>query len=184
MTKMFRALCALLLLAPSSAYAGSVDQIARGLAASAPRTICQSAVAVSHTGDTNEFTLATCTVPAGAMGANGFVVIDALFSFSNNANNKTPKAYFGGAAVANTTGASAGQFGQHLRVMVANRGSTNSQVSEPISFPPAYGTLTSAVLTSAVNTTSAVSVTLTGTLGTGTDTITLERYQVVLYPKP
>ena len=46
----------------------------------APIILAQSAVAVSKTGDTNEATLASITIPAGAMGANGSLRLTTVWS--------------------------------------------------------------------------------------------------------
>ena len=155
------------------------DNLARGLALSGPRILGQSAVAVSHTGDTAEFTLATITIPAGAMGNNGQVEIEAAFSMTNNANAKSPRFKFGGTAMFDGTVSGVG--GQQARKRIANRNATNSQVTF------FYGAIndfssSSGVTTAAIDTTQPVNITITGQLAVATDTITLESYRVLLYP--
>jgi hypothetical protein len=65
------------------------------------------------------------------------------------------------------------------RVKVQNRNLTNSQVANPtIVASGGWGQSTTAVTTAAIDTTSSVTILLTGQLGTNTDTITLESYSV------
>jgi hypothetical protein len=137
----------------------------------------QSAVAVSHSGDTNETTLGTITVPAKSMGPNGRVRITTLWSHTSSANNKTLKVKFGSTVYTNvvdTTTASA-----WLTTMVANRNATNSQVG-PAAGMTGEGSSTSAVVTSGEDTTANVTIAITGQLAVGTETVTLEAYVVEL----
>lgn len=138
----------------------------------------QSAVAVSHTGNTTETTLATITIPAGAMGANGQVEIQTIFTYTNNANTKTIRHRFGGTQYAGSAATTTGYTPLHSRI--ANRGATNSQYGNGNS---GFVAATGAGVTSAVDTTAAVDITLTAQLGNAADTITLESYHVVLWPK-
>jgi hypothetical protein len=143
----------------------------------------KSAVAVPHTGNTNETALATISVPAGAMGPNGALRVTAMFSMTNNANNKTPRLRLGGIS---GTGfyfvAHASIATIMLQRVIHNRNSEASQVSFPGSSLTSYGTSTSAPTTGTQNTAGALDLVLSGQLADGADTITLESYQVeVLY---
>lgn len=148
----------------------------------AVKVLAQSAAAVSHTGDTVESTLATVVVPANAIGPNGQVIVEALFSMTNNANVKTAKFKFGATTVLSVGLTSVATAQQRRRI--ANRGLTNSQVTTgqttTSEFASGVGT---SIGTAAEDTTAAVTILITGTLATNTDTITLESYQVLLYPK-
>lgn len=130
----------------------------------------------THTGDTAEFTMATITIPANVLGANGQVVVEAYWSSNSATNSKTQRIRFGGTQF----GAQVGS-GQYWRqsVRIANRGAANSQVGS--NGNPAFGNANS--VTAAIDTTASVDITITGQLSVGTDTITLEYYQVLLYPK-
>ena len=55
-----------------------------------------SAVAASHTGDTNPFTFATVTVPANAMGPNGRLRITFFWTTTASGNSKVLAVNFGG----------------------------------------------------------------------------------------
>lgn len=138
----------------------------------------QSAVAASNTGGTTETTLATITIPAGAMGANGRIEVRALFSVTNSANTKTLRVRFGGTTFASSAVTAVGSA--PLLMNVANRNAANSQVG---TLGTGFGTASGAAITTAIDTTAAVNITITGQLGLGTEAITLESYQVLLYPK-
>jgi hypothetical protein len=144
----------------------------------------QSAVAVPHTGDTNETILATIAVPANALGKNGRLTIDGYGSVTNSANNKTFRVRWGASGsglsgaqmslVALTTVATA-----RLKGDIENVNATNAQKS--------YANLnaftsSAPVQTGAIDTTAATEINITGQLALGSETITLEAYQVLLYP--
>lgn len=158
----------------------AIDNAARAMAVQGGKVLAQSAVAASHTGNLLETTLATITVPAGAMGANGQVEIWALFSVTNNANVKTPRIRLGGSAFYSASLASTASA--QCIVRIANRNAANSQVSFA-GVVSGIGSSSSAVATGAIDTSAAVSITITGQLAVATDTITLESYIVKVYPK-
>jgi hypothetical protein len=145
------------------------------------RVLAQSAVQVSHTGDTAEFTFATITVPAGAMGANGAVYIEALFSMSGANNTRTPRIKFGGTVVAGGNAIASTNLSAKLGNTVQNRNSQSSQVClNPLNVGPFLVGGTSAVTTAAIDTSASVSITITGQLTSAADTINLEAYRVIL----
>lgn len=148
-----------------------------------PYILCQSAVAVPHTGDTSETKLASCAVPAGAIGATGRLRITATYTVTNNANTKTARIRFGAADDLTGTGfvATALTTTPNLRVSfdIANR-TGSSQVGGP----QALGAATAnAPVTAAINTANASYVVFSGQDVTSAgDTITLEEYSVVVMP--
>jgi hypothetical protein len=158
----------------------AIDNTARAMAVQGGRVLAQSAVSVSHTGDLLEITLATITVPAGAMGANGCVIVEAQFSYPNSANVKTLRIKFGGTTVANTAPTSSLQT--NFRSRIQNRNATNSQVAVNVG-AASYGNSTGAIVTSAINTTAAVNITITVQLASAAETVVLESYLVILHPK-
>lgn len=185
MRKILHALLALCFLSSSVAYAG-VDPVARGLAVQAKNggcyTLSTGTTQVSHTGDTLEFTFDTITLPPGAMGPNGSVQVEAVFTHTVNTNTKTPRIRFGGTQIAGqavTASTATSFFGNR----VVNRNAQNSQVFFPTGLVANYvaGT-TAAVGTSAVDTSQPTPITITGQLGTGTDTISREWYRVTVCP--
>ncbi len=147
--------------------------------------IGQSAVAASVGAVTTEATLATITVPANALGANGFIEIITFWTYTNSANNKTKRIRWGGAS------------GDIMRSLVStttitniinggwgNRNATNSQVGF-ISQTNSNGwsSSTSALMTSAKDTTLSQDIVITGQKASSGETLTLEGYIVKLYPK-
>lgn len=142
-----------------------------------------SGVSLPLTGTTSETILATVTIPANAMGANGIIRVHTTWSYTNSANNKILKVRFGGiggTAYFNTTSTTTASF-KHVFEM-HNRGATNSQVSGTSSGSTAgiWSSSTCSITTSAVDTTAAVDLVFTGQLATAAETIALECYLVEL----
>lgn len=140
-----------------------------------PRIRGSSAVAVPLTGSTAETTLATIDIGAGLLGLDGIIDVDMVLSWTNSANNKTIKAKYGGAIFSQNvvTTTASGRFQAALQ----NRDSAASQVSAAAS-NPGSGTNSSAVVTLTIDSSVAQTLTITGQLALGTETLTLERYTV------
>ncbi len=161
----------------SAASAGSGISISGGVISSNV-ILAASFVGASLTGTLIETTLATITVPGNTMGANGRIEIETIWSFTNSANNKTARVKFGGTTLQNivlTTNNS-----MRTSCFIANRNNTASQVAPPNS-STGSGATTNAIITAAIDTTSSVSITITGQLANTGETITLEGYIVRLY---
>jgi hypothetical protein len=144
------------------------------------------AVPVSHTGDTAEFTFATVTVPANAMGLNGRLQLRGIWSFTGSTNSKSARARLGGAGgtayIAATT-ATATNITLNATEIIANRNAANSQVSMSAAIGSGQvGFGTAALVTSAINTAAATTVVFTGQLTNAGETIALESYDVTLLP--
>lgn len=159
-------------------YFASIGGVNRAI----PYVLAQSAVAVSVGAVTSEAALATITVPANAMGPNGTLRITAFWTYTNGADDKILRIRFSGAAgtIYHTTTATT-TASQTVQVSICNINATNSQKSgSPNSV--SFGTSANQSVTSAVDTTAATTIVITGQKETGTDTLTLERYLVeVLY---
>ena len=144
------------------------------------QVLAASAMVVSLTGSTAKTTLATVTVPGGAMGANGVLRITSLWSHTNSANTKTPRIEFGGTqyyGTALTTTATSRMY--HT---IANRNAANSQVGGAGSEIFNWGATTGSLTTSDANTSADQDLVFSGQLANGGDTIALESYLVeVLY---
>lgn len=144
--------------------------------------LARSYAAVANTGNTSETVLATVAIPAGAMGANGSLLIFSSWSNTNNANGKTVRVRFGGAAGTAYLSTSLASFASASDIRrIGNRNSASSQVS---SYPPANlggtGASTGALVTSTVDTAVAQDLVFSSQLSVGTDTQTLESYEVWL----
>lgn len=173
--KLIHAFAALALLtAPTAGFAQTIST------SPAPdvRVLAASAVAQSITGTLTETTLASGTIPAGTLGANGQVDIVALWSHTNSANNKTLRVKFGGtnfmAVVTTTTGV------DQTYTRIANRGVTNSQIGFIAASSTGFSAIAGSNVTASVDTTADVTLLITGQLALGSETITLESYIVKL----
>lgn len=146
-----------------------------------PYVLAQSGVPLSVGAVTTETALATVTVPAGALGPNGYLVIYSLWSNNNSVNNKTFNIRLGGIAGAQALSIfnTANLFASTARYVI----SANSQSSQkfmPIGQPLTFTQGSSAVITSSVNMASAWDLVFTGTKAVAGDTLTLESYQVLV----
>jgi hypothetical protein len=141
-----------------------------------------SALAISHTGDTVETALKAKTAPALALGANGLLRITTRWSMTNNANNKTARVRLGGITGTQYLNlAIASQLNFHHQLTIANRNATNSQVGAPANLQAVFGVSTTALVTSAIDTTADQDIVFSGQLANAGDTITLEEYLIELH---
>ena len=143
------------------------------------RVLCQSGVAVSAAADTADNVLATCIVPANALGLNGSLRVWTMWTMTNSANTKTFRVRYSGAAgnqflqTTATTSAAA-----MFLTTITNRGATNSQVGGLTG--GSIGVTGIAHVTSAVDTTAETSIVIVGAKASAGETLTLERYHVEL----
>lgn len=144
---------------------------------SVPYILAHSGTIASVTGTLVATTLVTVTIPANAMGANGAIRIVPFWSNNNSANNKTFEIKFGGTTYYSAT-VTTSQNTQAF-IVIRNNNATNSQKGFT---GPAFGNgaVATAMLTSSVDTTSAVSLTFVATLANTGDTASLEGYTVEL----
>lgn len=147
--------------------------------ASKYRVLGASAVAVSGPADTNENILATITIPAGAMGLNGILRVYSNWSFTNSANNKIMRVRLGGiggTAYFQTTQTTQAWYADFR--IISNRGVANSQVGPQNSAQ--FGSGSGSPATSAIDTSAATTLVITGQKASAGDTLTLESYLVEL----
>lgn len=140
-----------------------------------PIILAQAGVASSVTGTLAETILAPIVIPGGMMGLNGVLRISASWSFTNSANTKTLKAVLGGTALASLSKTTQG--GDEWFFPLRNRGSLSSQTQSNNVIPSGGGPLPRSINTAIDQT-----LTFTGTLALGTETITLEGYTVEVLP--
>lgn len=144
------------------------------------QVIGQSNVAVSCGADTTEDTLATITVPANSMGANGRLRITTTWTTTNSANSKTLKVKFGGTSYG-TMVITASAATMDMRT-VGNRNATNSQVGSSSGTIGGFGNSSAtAPITSAIDTTASTTVAITGQKASSGELLTLESYSVELF---
>lgn len=138
------------------------------------RSLAKSGAAVSAPADTNENTVATITVPANALGANGFIKYVANLTYTNNANAKTLRVKIGGSIL--STFNVAGITNSTLTGSIANANATNAQVSNAFNLHDNATGTTQMAAVAAIDTTSATTITITVQKGTAGDTITLVNF--------
>jgi hypothetical protein len=149
-----------------------------------PVVLAQSGTPASVTGTTAETVLATVVIPAKAVATNGRVRLRSYWGCTANTDSKTLRIRIAGA-----TGIGSGSInssGIAYTVIDAdfiNQGSGNIQYVQLVANNGALSAGGASGGQLAIDMTQAQSLTLTGQLGTSTDTITLLGYSVeVLNP--
>lgn len=138
--------------------------------------LAASATAVAAPGDTSENTLATINVPAGLLGPSGVLRVHIRITYNSNANNKTLRARWSGAAGTVVWGPTrTTQLGSSTIIYISNR-TVSSQVYTSISNNDASTADGNAGGTAAVNTAVATSLVISGQKTVAGDTIQLEHY--------
>lgn len=139
--------------------------------------IYSSATPVSLTGTASETTLATITIPAGSIGANGKVIVTTLWSCIGT-NTKNARVRMGGASgTVYSNPAITTQTAGRMATEISNKNSQTSQIGNGVSASGlGFGTFTT--VTSSVDTSAATSIVVTGQLTNTGETITLEGYSV------
>lgn len=142
--------------------------------------LAQSAVAISCPADANEDILATFNLAAGLLGPNGILRLSTTWSFTNNANTKTPRIRFSegaGTVIATTSMTTA--LSLKMIATMANRGVQNSQITDAL-ISAGGGVVGQTLTSSAIDTTAATSIVISGQKAVGGDTFTLESYLLEL----
>lgn len=136
--------------------------------------------ASSHTGTTTETQLARILIPGGYLGPNGEMDIHMIFTNNNSANDKTIKVKLGNPGdspvtlLTHTNTTDTFDFG-HIYLTNRNDEAVNMLIVADFNLAPAG--ITDDL---AIDTSQELELTVTGTLETGTDTITLEAVHVVM----
>lgn len=155
-----------------------------GVPSSVPFTgfslLAKSGVSASVTGTTSETALATITIPANAIGPNGQIKINCYWTETNNADTKTLRVRLsgiGGTAIfSNGSITTVGNVWSYSILTAAN--ATNSQSTFSEAARGTDGLVTTTFVSSAIDMTQSQTLVITGQLGVGTDTITLNGYTV------
>ena len=127
--------------------------------------------AVVVTGTTAEVALATISIPAGLIGSKGKVKLHPLFSATNNANNKTVRIKLGVSTGYISTSSGYAQ----LSSLVIFRNFNSESVQKVTSgLPAGLGSTGASSQSLTIDTSAAITLTITGQLAVGTDTMTLE----------
>ena len=136
-----------------------------------PIKIFSLSAPVVLTGSTSAVTLATITLPAGLLGANGKLKIYPLWATTNNANVKTLRAIFSGSTC--TTMTSQSVSNNSGLVIIRN---TNSESAQKTSsgLVAGIGSSFGSIASTTIDTTAATTLVISGQLAVDTDTLTLE----------
>ena len=135
-----------------------------------------SGVQCSNTGNTNETTVKTVTIPAGTFQPNSVLIIRALWSVNNDASAKTLRIKVAGVLFMQAPMASVASL--HSYTAIHNRNSLSSQVAAVSTTPVFFAGTSGTVATATIDTSASVDITFTVTLTDGTDTGSLEAYQI------
>ena len=158
------------------------DRIAAAKNLQSGIVLAQGSVPTSHTGDTSEFTLATVTIPGGAMSSNGRIELSADLSFSGTAGAKTTNIYFGTQLLVSHSAGTA-ETARPTRLRITNRNSPASQRWNADALLVSSTQTKGFNGTATIDTSSPQILAVKGQLASASDTVTLEGYQVILYPR-
>lgn len=142
--------------------------------------LAASSAAVSCAADTAENTLATITIPPGAMGIDGILRITAQWTFTGSTNSKTWRVRFSTLAAQDNGTTSASVTSLRSMTEIRNVNAANAQKSSSYSLTIAGSAPSTAPGTAAIDTTAAVTMTITGQKGSAGETLTLDSYTVEL----
>ena len=144
--------------------------------------LASSGAAVSCAADTAENTLASITIPAGAMGPNGSLRVSTLWTMTNSANNKTIQVKLGGTggtAFCNLV-LGAGIASARYQHQIHNANSQSSQVGFVAANTVGFGTAAGANVTASIDTSAATTLVITGQKASAGEVLTLLAYTVEL----
>lgn len=124
------------------------------------------------TNTTAETQVASFTLPGGVMGLNGVLRLCPMFSQTSGASGKTLRIMLGAATAITQSFGGAGSASAYGILTVRNLNSQSSQKSTRGTF--GVGTTSSAIGTSAADTSADITVSLTVQMGALAETVTLE----------
>ncbi len=141
---------------------------------------CIPAANSSHTGNTTETVLATYTLPANTLSANGILRITSLWKKTGTAGTRTERIRLGGTSgtsyYENTN--SANILSMTNQILIYANGATNAQKGFGTNSSSGLGTVAGTNVTSSVDTTNNVDVVLSTQLSNSGDTDELESYLI------
>lgn len=146
--------------------------------------LAASAAQVQLTNANNsETTIVTVTIPAGAMGANGALRVTVTWSAGSSGDTKNLRCRLNGlSGTAYLTNAfTTGSIYQRTQAIIQNRNSASSQMSVIAGTGNGGWSATTALTTSAIDTTAAVDLVFTGQCSVNGNTMNIESYMVELY---
>lgn len=157
----------------------SAAAIAGSKIASVGRILASSVTAVSHTGDTAEFTFATYSLPANTLAQHGRLSVISLWSTTGSVNNKTLRVKLGSTAFLAfvQTGGTSTSYYRTTDIFARTTASEISLVGTAGSGVGGQAGTT----TGTEDLTTTLSLTLTGQLASSGENVTLEGYQILVF---
>jgi len=131
----------------------------------------------AFTGSTTETYLVNVTLPAASLGLQGQVRVTTNFTSNNSAGAKTGKVYLGASQIGQSQSYTTSTGGTQM-VALRNNGAQNFNSSQVVG-----GTATGAAVYTAIDTSAASFIAITGTVATATDIMVLEGYCIEAIPK-
>ena len=128
-----------------------------------------------YTGVTTEVTMASAVIPAGLLGTNGAVIAEGLWAHNSTAGAKVSKIAFGGSTLLSVSATTS--LTTDIRKKIQNRSAT-SQINRVAVDTGASQSVAPTLLS--IDTTAEVTVALTGSIATATDTLVLENFLIEL----
>lgn len=123
-------------------------------------------------------TLATVSVPAGCMGANGRITVETLWTYQTSGNIKTFNQKFAGTFVFHIQTATTSNLSTFLAGFVNQSAAAQKQITSP--YGSGLGATTSAIATAAIDTTAAQDITIVGKSAVVNEYVQLESYKITL----
>lgn len=145
-----------------------------------PYILAKSGAAATVSATASEEALATVSIPAGAMAANGMLRVTTLWSCTNSANNKTPRVRLGGLSGTDYANLSFNSMtGFRIVTEIINANSAGGQIGHS-NIRSDGGESQQLGLSSAVDTTAAVDLVISGQKASAGETLALTSYLVEL----
>jgi len=144
-----------------------------------PKLILSGGAGWSTTGDTNENTLTSVTIPGGSLGPNGTIMLYTIWSFTSSVNTKTMRIRFNSLAgniLLNTT-VTTSATGHYI----SRSSNLNSQSSQIVFANGTTGGSANPVSNLAVDTSADTVIYFRGLNGLSSETIKLESYLVEVF---
>lgn len=139
-----------------------------------PQVLFSDPVEASHTGDTDETTIKTYTIPGGSLGPNGYIKLEFVsFAGASNANAKTIRPKLGGNLLVAASLANAAS--SKLELWIGANESENSQKFLQVG---GFTTSTGTIQTTTLDMTQDQSLTISALLSNGTDTIGVQMVRI------
>lgn len=134
----------------------------------------------AYAGGTTSVTLATIKIPGGAIGPNGKLRVDIIYTGTTNANQKNINVLYGGNSLLGSVFVTAyTAITARLFAEFFNKGSESVNAHIP---SLAYGQVSLAPAYTSIDTSKTQNLTFNCNVATATDSIMIEHYVVTVYP--